>query len=54
MDKIREKKGYTTEEILNMIELNQKEVKDSKNTKATEEKINKENKMPYRAQKSLS
>ena len=45
------KKGYTTEEILNLIKLNQKEVKVSKKSIPTEEKINNENIIPDRNQK---
>ena len=41
--KIEKKKGYTTEEILNLIDLNQKEIKVSKKTMPIEEKINNEN-----------
>ena len=45
-----EKKGYTTEEILNLIDLSQKEVKVSKKSIPTEEKINDENIIPDRNQ----
>ena len=51
LEKKNKKKGYTTEEILNLIVLNQKEVKISKKSIPTDEKINNENIMPDRDQK---